>query len=43
MEDKKTICEVKNGKAEYHLGSEDELNEAVPYPNVAAYLAARAA
>ena len=43
MKDGKTICEVVNGKAEYHLGSEDELRDAVDYPNEAAYLAARAA
>jgi hypothetical protein len=43
MDDGKTICEVVNGKAEYHLGSEDELRDAVPYPNEAAFLASRAA
>lgn len=44
LEAKKTICEVgKDGKAEYHLGSPDELRDAKEYPNVAAYLADRAA
>jgi hypothetical protein len=43
MEDKKTICEVVNGKPVYHLGSEDELRDAKEYPNLAAYLADRAA
>jgi hypothetical protein len=43
MKDGKTICEVVNGKAQYHLGSEDELRDAVDYPNEAAYLASRAA
>jgi hypothetical protein len=43
MEDGKTICEVVNGKAEYHLGTPDELRDAVKYPNEAAYLASRAA
>jgi hypothetical protein len=40
MDDGKTICEVRNGVAEYHLGSPDELRDAVKYPNEAAYLAA---
>jgi hypothetical protein len=43
MKDGKTICELVNGKAEYHLGSEDEVRDAVDYPNEAAYLASRAA
>ena len=43
MEDGKTICEVVNGRAQYHLGSPDELRDAVKYPNEAAYLASRAA
>jgi hypothetical protein len=44
LEDKVTICEVKpDGTAEYHAGSPDELRDAVAYPNLAAFLAARAA
>jgi len=43
MKDGKTICEVVNGKAEYHLGSPDELRDAVEYPNAEAYRASRAA
>jgi hypothetical protein len=43
MKDGKTICEWVNGKATYHQGSEDELRDAVDYPNEAAYLASRAA
>jgi hypothetical protein len=43
MKDGTTICEVVNGKAEYHQGSEDELRDAVDYPNEAAFLASRAA
>lgn len=38
-----TVCEMKNGKAEYHPASPDEAREGVEYPDVAAYLAARAA
>jgi hypothetical protein len=42
MNDGKTICEIgSDGKAAYHLGSEDELRDAVAYPDEAAYLAAR--
>jgi hypothetical protein len=43
LKDKKTVCEVVNGKAEYHLASPDELRDGVEYPNEAAYLSARAA
>jgi len=43
MADGKTICKVVNGKAEYHLGSDEELRDAVDYPNEAEYLASRAA
>jgi hypothetical protein len=43
MKDKKTICEVKGGKAEYRLGSEDEIRDAKEYPNLESYLADRAA
>jgi hypothetical protein len=43
MEDGKTICEIRNGNAEYRLGSPDELRDGVKYPNEAAYLASRAA
>jgi hypothetical protein len=44
LEDKKTICEVKNGKAEYHPASEDELRDGKEYPGgLAEYLAARVA
>jgi hypothetical protein len=43
LEDEKTICEVTNGKAEYHLASEDELRDGKKYPSLEAYLADRAA
>jgi hypothetical protein len=43
MEDGKTICEVVNGKPEYHQGSPDELRDAVKYPNPESFLASRAA
>jgi hypothetical protein len=43
MKDGKTICEVVNGKAEYHLGTPDELRDAREYPNLESYLADRAA
>jgi hypothetical protein len=43
MEDGKTICEVVNGKPEYHQGTPDELRDAKPYPNPESYLADRAA
>jgi hypothetical protein len=43
MEDGKTICEIVNGKAEYHLGSPDELRDAVKFENEAAFLASRRA
>ena len=44
LSDGKTVCEVlPNGEATYHAGTPDELRDGVQFPDLQAYLAARAA
>jgi hypothetical protein len=44
LPDRKTVCEVlPNGQAAYHPASEDELRDGRQFPDLAAYLASRAA
>ncbi|MFY9952199.1 hypothetical protein [Bradyrhizobium sp.] len=44
LSDRKTVCTVMpDGTAEYHVGTPDELRDGVQFPDLQAYLAARAA
>jgi hypothetical protein len=44
LSDRKTVCTVMpDGTAEYHAGTPDELRDGVQFPDLQAYLAARAA